>query len=123
MSHTPGPWSNDLELLNENYELIDICLKYQSQSWCWEEIRDYGGVKLRANIKRNAYDEQSHANIEQFSDQKGWLVIASHPIKKYSVSKISYVHEMTDDNRDLFKDCANKLFKVGEAFIGFNKKR
>jgi hypothetical protein len=108
--------------LKQGYDLIDISVKYQSQSWYWEEIRDYGGVKLRANIRRNAFEEQSHANIEQFSDQKGWLVIASHPINKYSVSKISYVHEMTDDNRDLFKDCANKLFKLGEAFIGFKRK-
>ena len=70
----------------------------------------------------NAYDDQSHANIEQFSDQKGWLVIASHPITKYAVSKMSYVWEMTDDRRDLFSDCSDRLFKLGEAFIGFNGK-
>ena len=110
--------------LKQGYELIDISVKYQSQSqsWYWQEIRDYGGVKLRANIQRNAYDDQSYANIEQFSDQKGWLVIASHPITKYSVSKMSYVWEMTDERRDLFRDCADRLFKLGEAFIGFNGK-
>lgn len=108
--------------LKQGYELIDISVKCQSQSWYWQEIRDYGGVKLRANIQRNAYDDQSYANIEQFSDQKGWLVVASHPITKYSVSKMSYVLEMTDERRDLFRDCADRLFKVGEAFIGFKGK-
>jgi hypothetical protein len=108
--------------LKQDYDLIDISVKYQSQSWHWQEIRDYGGVKLRANIVRNAYDDQSHANIEQFSDQKGWLVIASHPITKYAVSKMSYVWEMTDDRRDLFSDCSDRLFKLGEAFIGFKRK-
>lgn len=115
------------------YTTIDLSVQNVHQSWCWEEIRCYTmtdihddetlGVAhtklLRANIRRNAYDDQSYARIEQWSDERGWMVVASHPIAKLPCAKVSYTHkELDDDKQDLFIQTTDFLFGIGERFIG-----
>ena len=112
------------EVESVGYETVDESVKNNENSWYWQEIRRYslenadGTCLLRANIRRNAYDHQSYANIEKWSDERGWLVIASHAITEYPGARASYVtKELSDDDFEAFIETARKLFAIGEDFI------
>lgn len=112
------------EVESVGYEMVDESVKNNDNSWYWQEIRRYslenadGTCLLRANIRRNAYDHQSYANIEKWSDERGWLVIASHAITEYPCARASYVtKELSDDNFVAFVETARELFAIGKDFI------
>ena len=99
--------------------LIDLSVRNANQSWVWQEIRKYDGHTLRANIRRNAYDDQSFANIEVFSPTAGWLVIASHPVSDFPCADVSYTQrDMSDAMGDKFFATTQDLFRIGEQFFG-----
>jgi len=99
---------------------IDLSVRNADNSWYWQQIREYSNKqvhRLRANIRRNAYDNQSHANIEKWSDERGWVIISSHPITDYPCVKVSYVtKELTDNDHEWFIQTAEELFTIGVTF-------
>lgn len=100
---------------------IDLSVQNANHSWIWQQIREYSNKqvhRLRANIRRNAYDNQSYANIEKWSDERGWVIISSHPVTDYPCAKVSYVtKELTDNDHESFIRTAEELFAIGVTFI------
>lgn len=63
-----------------------------SQSWNDERILQHGEHTLRTTIKRDAYDRQSHADIDRWSGGQ-WHNVASIHISLWpeTTKQISYV--------------------------------
>lgn len=100
-------------------EEIDLSVRNSGQSWYWQQIRKYNIVqRLRVNICRNAYDHQSYANIEKWSDERGWVIISTHSITDYPCSKVSYTtKELNDTHHEWFIQSAERLFAIGMKFL------
>lgn len=108
-----------------NHKTIDTSLQHGRSDVYYAEIRAYftgDGVfrhRFRAYINRNFYDDQSVANIEKWSDDRGWLLIASHPIHDFPCASIKVTQPLTDGSMDLLSKSAEQLFQIGERFINF----
>lgn len=105
---------------------VDSRHVFRHQSHCWTEVRVYGGLgrvseRLKVDIVRNAYDDQSHARVYAWSPVQGWLLIVDHGIEDYECYKSSYVSPWTDDMRDKFIRSADRLFDIGEQFLELAK--
>lgn len=65
-----------------------------SQSWYFERVIAYASptrsFKLKVDIRRNAYDNQSHARVCQWDGTK-WQIVVDAPIAECECKKISYV--------------------------------
>ena len=100
---------------------IDLSVRHAENSWYWQQIRDYSNRethRLRANIRRNAYDHQSYANIERWSNERGWVIISCHPITDYPCAKVwSGREQLTDNDHEWFIQSAECLFAIGVKFI------
>lgn len=68
--------------------------------------------KLRARIKRNAYDNQSTAVVEAWTTDGGWKVIHSVPITALDIAAYDYVYANWD--RDHYRRTVNG--KAGMPF-------
>ena len=106
------------------HNTIDLSIYNANQSWYYSEIRQYdilgvGTPRLRANIRRNAFDHQSYARIEKWSETQGWLMISEHHISEFPASKVSYTtKELVTEEVEYLRDSAERLFAIGEAFHG-----
>jgi hypothetical protein len=118
----------------EILEIIDQHASNSNQSWYFTKVvrmqikgdGDYGLAKERAvrvRIRRNAYDNQSHAVCEVFSNEK-WNRVCYKPIGECRSYKTSYTDtygnnvmesvawaRFEDDATDLFEK-ANKILKA-----------
>ena len=68
--------------------------------------------KLRADIRRNAYDDQSHARLEAWTEEHGWETVRSHPITAMKIAPHSYTDPRRDDltwRRTMTRDLAGLL--------------
>lgn len=63
---------------------------YSNQDIRGELIDSDHSPKLKASIRRNAYDFQSSADLYAWTD-KGWSPILSRPIERCRVFNFSYV--------------------------------
>lgn len=91
--------------MSTNYILINRNLSNGQQSWVLDEIGELGDNKLRTQIRRNAYNDQSTARISVWTGiENGWTEVASLPITECACSSVSYTtktlafaeHEMFD---------------------------
>ena len=100
---------------------IDLSVRHAENSWYWQQIRDYSNKethRLRANIRRNHYDNQSYANIERWSNERGWVIISCHAITDYPCAKVwSGREQLTDRDHEWFIQSAEYLFAIGVKFI------
>lgn len=87
---------------------MDTLLIYkQDQSLCGS-LTDYSGeVPVRGQVRRNAYDNQSHGAAQVWTSH-GWTDVQRFPISECAVSRHSYVtadgkweESMTADLNDL----------------------
>lgn len=72
-------------------KITESCYK-EHQSWWYRKVVIIDSHKLRVNIRRNAYDEQSYANVERWDGTK-WQVIHDLPITDCACKTVSYVME------------------------------
>jgi len=83
-------------------------------SWNYTAITDHEGTRLRVEIRRNAYDDQSHAICERW-DGSTWQQVTSRPIE-VMVSRIeSYVTQTADIEK--FRQDADDLRSRALAVI------
>lgn len=107
-----------------NYEVTDRHLGNGAQSWNLTEVRRYhdGPVVRRATVRRNSYDDQSYALVEQWSDV-GWVEIVRWAITEtpagatrdngrgVQVPVVSYVQKyLTPDGNAAMTATADALF-------------
>jgi hypothetical protein len=112
----------------EIYTVIDQTTYRHEHTAYHREVRNYAYVngdgrhtyyKLRVDIARNFYDHQSYARIQKWSDTQGWLLIESHPITDVEAKKVQKVTgELNEADLLAFGDTAERLFLIGERFMG-----
>jgi len=96
---------------------IDTRFYNQSQSWHYVRIiEDSMGNKLKAVIRRNAYDNQSYAKCYKF-DGNEWKFLNSMPIENCECQVISYVHKKHEARSDLFLQDSQTLFEVANKIL------
>lgn len=62
----------------------------QDQSWYYERTVSVGSHKLKIDIRRNAYDNQSYGRVHRWDGTK-WQLVVEAPITELNCSVISYV--------------------------------
>ena len=98
---------------------IDETFVNHNQSWIYTlfctilNVHDTAGQfpKIRVTLTRNAYDQQSFANVEVFSktEMKWNRVICEVYTKDFKSSVVSYVEK--NPNKNLFVEDANMLLQ------------
>lgn len=89
----------------------------QSQSWYYKAIWNFMGEKLEINIRRNAYDFQSHRRISIFDPkEKKWNALCSLPFDTAHCLPVSYVSQSADIK--LFEADEADLLKEAELILG-----
>lgn len=64
----------------------------QDQSWNFIKIVEIQSHKLKIDIRRNAYDNQSHARIERWNGSE-WKLVHHKPIMDCRCAIVSYVEK------------------------------
>lgn len=77
-------------MATKTVKLISELCYNQNQSWNFDRYIEVNGVKLRIQIIRNAYDNQSRAQVEKWSGDK-WEHVYYEPITCCACIRISYV--------------------------------
>ena len=82
-----------------------------NQSWHYEVLILYGKFRMKVDIKRNAYDFQSHLRIKIFNaEQLQWNMLLSRAMTdEWRSSGISYVNKSPDI--ELCRTDARKLLE------------
>ena len=83
----------------------------KSHSWRYERTVAVDDHRLLIDIKRNAYDEQSHAVVSRWSGSE-WKTVVMLPIELMSCQVVSYVHKEEQARRELFEQDADALAVV-----------
>jgi hypothetical protein len=79
-------------------KLISMRTWKSDQSWNFQTIINFDGCKLKVEIRRNAYDNQSFARVKRW-DGDQWNIVCSRPITECRCQSISYVSKnITDVN-------------------------
>lgn len=95
------------------YELISKICNQTGNYWDFTKIVIISGKKIKVKIKRDAYDEQSYAKVELWSNDK-WNHVYNVPIVKCHSKNISYVQDKIDESlfeKD-FEDLLNIAIKI-----------
>lgn len=80
----------------------------QSHSWNYERTVKIGSRKVRVQIRRNAYDQQSYARTHVWAGD-AWNLVCSRPISECKCSTVSYVNDGATDR--LFKKDADSIIE------------
>jgi hypothetical protein len=86
----------------------------QDQSWNYKSVIKVNGVSLKVDIRRNAYDFQSHAIVYRWDGTK-WQNVWSKPITSCNCKSVSYVGKATKDD---FAADAFSLYTTALKIIG-----
>lgn len=87
-------------------KLISEQLYNQNQSWYFIKIIEIQSHKIKVDIRRNAYDNQSHATIERWNGSE-WKLVYQKPIMDCKCKVVSYVEKNVE--KTLFEADANEL--------------
>jgi hypothetical protein len=87
----------------------------QNQSWMYIYVGEVDGVRLRVEIRRNAYDAQSYAKIDKWNGEI-WNFVHSMPITSCYCKRISYV--MENVTKEDFQADAMTLISVALDIVG-----
>lgn len=86
------------------------------QSWNFTSHWEFGTHRLRVRIRRNAYDEQSFAEVSKLDIPSGaWNVLRSIPISECECRTISYTHK--DVKADDFSADEGKLLRMARSLL------
>jgi hypothetical protein len=87
----------------------------QSQS-LWGDVIDAEHTPhLRASVRRNAYDEQSHSRVEAWTEH-GWKEVYDEPITATAVSAFSYHSRDGAWEATMLTDL-ERLLDIGRSFF------
>lgn len=87
-----------------------------SQSLEAERIVKAGDLRLRALVKRDAYDVQSYAKVYAWTAKEGWSHVTSIPLERTEVRKRAYV-ERGDEWRASARKDLDALVNAGLAVL------
>lgn len=91
------------------------------QSWHLEATANIGTAadtrRLRIRIRRNAYDGQSKATVEAWTDQEGWAYLTQIPITETEASQISYVENRSPELVGILERTRDTLIEKAETIL------
>jgi hypothetical protein len=102
-----------VDAVNNKKETEWICIDEQcykrDQSWYYHSVIKVNGQSLKVEIRRNAYDIQSYANVSRW-DGKQWSIVWKKPINACNCKSVSYlgkatVEDFAADAFDLYHTC------------------
>ncbi len=79
-------------------------------------LAEEGGARYRARVRRNAYDSQSYAVVERWTDASGWENITTRPFSSTRIRSFSY---MERDEQEWREAIALDLLELIEEAVGF----
>lgn len=71
-------------------ETIEQRVYANFQTLCGWRICELRSRRLRAVVERNAYDEQSFAKVENWTERHGWVLITTLPIGELPIFQNNY---------------------------------
>lgn len=74
------------------------------------------GTRLRARVRRNAYNAQSFAAVDAWTTEAGWAPITSTPIDDTRIVRFSYVDRSSDWVAPAIADAADLLAEAVRFF-------
>lgn len=92
-----------------------ITLRNHQQSWYFTETKKVGELLMRANIRRNAYDEQSEIRYEVWNGAK-WEAKHVIGIEGTPVEHISYVTPLYKLDTEVFRTTADIVWEIARAY-------
>ncbi len=84
-----------------------------TQSVNYEQVFEFGPNRLRVRIKRDAYDNQSHARVHVWLG--GWVLVCSTPIEWMYCRTLSYTDPVP--KADAFDDDFMRLFQEAASVL------
>lgn len=69
---------------------------------------------LRATIKRDSHDNQSHARVEAWTTECGWQTIHSVPVTSLPIGEYSYSYGSYD--RETYESSGSVLRRAGYVY-------
>lgn len=108
MPETPNTFIND----------PDLTIWYAGQSIYGRKIDPSHTPKLKAEVRRNAFDDQSWATVSAWSDT-GWQTVTTVPIEATAVAKFSYTQyerKFNEIRLALYDDLNDLLNRAQEFF-------
>jgi hypothetical protein len=95
-------------------KVAELCFK-QNHSWNYQKVMKSDRHTLKIDIRRNAYDEQSHARVERWSGTK-WELVWEEPITACECKAISYTADHIDT--ECFRNDAGALMRTALDILG-----
>jgi hypothetical protein len=90
-----------------------------NQSWYYEKVIAFASntrsFKLKVDIRRNAYDDQSHARVYQWDGTK-WQLVVKYPIRDCVCQHLDYT--MMNVTADSFSTDTLYLLKEALQIVG-----
>jgi hypothetical protein len=94
----------------------EISTRFYNQSWSWhyartvavDESSNKPGIRIKVEICRNAYDQQSYGRTYIWSGSK-WELVVNVPIEGLLCKHVSYTHNKYEVNRKAFEKDADDL--------------
>lgn len=103
--------------------IINRNLSNGNQSWNYDEIVEVPSTtlgnpdKLRVEIRRNSYDDQSFARVS-FWTPAGWSTVAALPIADCRCAAVSYTSKsLTMSQQEAFDLDSERLIDIAMAVI------
>ena len=97
-------------------------LTNRHQSWVYTSVWTHDDAQIRIEVRANAYEDQSHANLSVWSETSGWMFYTSLPTEDWYADAPSYTRKrdkLTGDNLDLFSDVEITLInRYATAVLG-----
>ena len=98
-------------------KIIQSDFNNHNQSWSYTQIVEKEGKKLRVRIRRNAFDNQSHALAELWAGTE-WRQVISRPIEVMECRNVSYVLPLLHEDVCSFKQDTENLLKMAFEVVG-----
>lgn len=92
-----------------------ITLRNHQQSWYFTETKKVGELLMRANIRRNAYDDQSEIRYEVWNGMK-WEAKHIIGIEGTPVEYLSYVTLLYQLDTEVFRKTADIVWEIARAY-------
>ncbi len=101
-----------------DFKLLHDQMYPVGQSWCFDALWSLGSERLKIDIVRNAYDDQSHRRVLLLDRVNGrWNQLWELPFKTAHCHPIQYVQPREKVNGALFIRDAQELLAVAKKIL------
>jgi hypothetical protein len=95
----------------------DFTIRKTRQGWVYTIIHELSGKLIRINIMRDAYDDQSFADIDVWTTDNGWKQFHRRNIECTPATAVHPYAKLEDINMDLFHRTGEELMHYAIVFF------